>query len=143
MEEDRSVYEVLGLKFGACKMVVAGKPCKRELLESDRHMRVATKYPRTAREYFESQARDVEIIKLNGSVELGPIVSLADVIVDIVESGATLKANGLIVLEEIMPLSARVIVNPASLQVKHEALHILLEQLQSYLRGENDDTFIR
>lgn len=136
VEENRNVYEVLDLNFGSCKMVVAGEPSKRELLKSGRSLRVATKYPLIAKEYFESKHLNVEIIKLNGSVELGPIVGLADVIVDIVESGATLKENGLIVLEEIMPLSARVIVNTASMKIKHEEVDTLLKQLKAYGEGE-------
>lgn len=138
VEENRNVYEVLDLRFGCCKMTVAGEPHKRALLESGQTIRVATKYPRIAKEYFESQNRSVEIIKLNGSVELGPIVGLSDVIVDIVESGATLKENGLVVLQEIMPLSARVIVNTASMKVKHEEVDHLLKQLRKVLEQSND-----
>ena len=133
VEENRNVYEVLDLNFGHCRMVVAGEPHKNQLLKSGRTIRVATKYPLIAKEYFEGQSRSVEIIKLNGSVELGPIVGLSDVIVDIVESGATLKENGLIILEEIMPLSARVIVNTASMKVKHEEVYGLLEKLKKAL----------
>ena len=133
VEENRNVYEVMDLNFGHCHMVVAGEPHKKELLESGKTVRVATKYPRIAKEYFEGQNRSVEIIKLNGSVELGPIVGLSDVIVDIVESGATLRENGLMVLEEIMPLSARVIVNTASMKVKHEEVYKLLEKLKKAL----------
>lgn len=136
VEEKRNIYEVLDLKFGCCKMAVAGEPDKKELLESGKHLRVATKYPLIAKEYFESRHRGVEIIKLNGSVELGPIVGLSDVIVDIVESGATLKENGLVVLEEIMPLSARVIVNTASMKIKHEEVDALLKKLKVYIEGE-------
>lgn len=133
VEENRNVYEVMDLNFGHCHMVVAGEPHKKELLESGKTVRVATKYPRIAKEYFEGQNRSVEIIKLNGSVELGPIVGLSDVIVDIVESGATLRENGLVVLEEIMPLSARIIVNTASMKVKHEEVYNLLEKLKKVL----------
>lgn len=133
VEENRNVYEVMDLNFGHCHMVVAGEPHKKELLESGKTVRVATKYPRIAKEYFEGQNRSVEIVKLNGSVELGPIVGLSDVIVDIVESGATLKENGLMVLEEIMPLSARIIVNTASMKVKHEEVYNLLEKLKKAL----------
>lgn len=133
VEENRNVYEVMDLNFGHCHMVVAGEPHKKELLESGKTVRVATKYPRIAKEYFEGQNRSVEIIKLNGSVELGPIVGLSDVIVDIVESGATLRENGLMILEEIMPLSARIIVNTASMKVKHEEVYNLLEKLKKVL----------
>lgn len=133
VEENRNVYEVMDLHFGQCQMVVAGEPCKKDFLKSGKTIRVATKYPRIAKEYFEGQNRSVEIIKLNGSVELGPIVGLSDVIVDIVESGATLRENGLMILEEMMPLSARVIVNTASMKVKHEEVYSLLEKLKEVL----------
>ena len=130
LEENRNVYEVLDFGFGACNMVVAGEPSKKELLESGSLLRVATKYPLIAKKYFEKTNRPVEIIKLNGSVELGPIVGLSDVIVDIVESGKTLEENGLIVLEKIVPLSARCIVNTASLKVKHDEIRNLLNKME-------------
>lgn len=133
VEENRNVYEVLDLHFGCCKMAIAGEPHKKALLESGKSIRVATKYPRIAKEYFESQNRSVEIIKLNGSVELGAIVGLSDVIVDIVESGATLRENGLVVLQEIMPLSTRVIVNMASMKVKHKEVDHFVKQLRRVL----------
>ena len=133
LEEDRNVYEVLDLEFGACKMVVAGSVEKKTLLESGQFLRVATKYPSIAKKYFETTHRPVEIIKLNGSVELGPIVSLSDVILDIVESGSTLRENGLVVLEEIAGLSARVIVNTASMKVKHKEIEELLLKFQTYM----------
>lgn len=136
LEENRNVYEVLDLGFGKCKMVVAGQSDKKELLDNGKFLRVATKYPNIAKTYFEERNKPVEIIKLNGSVELGPIVHLSDVIVDIVESGATLKENGLVVLEEITDLSARVIVNTASMKVKHEEIQFLLKQIQKVLGGE-------
>lgn len=129
LEENREVYEVLDLGFGKCMMAVAGEPCKQELLRSGKRIRVATKYPLIAKRYFEQTQRNVEIIKLHGSVELGPIVGLSDVIVDIVESGKTLKENGLIVHEEIEPLSARCIVNSASFKVKHEEISTLIKQM--------------
>lgn len=131
LEENREVYEVLDLGFGACKMAVAGEPDKKELLASGKLIRVATKYPGIAKAYFEKTNRQVEIIKLNGSVELGPIVGLSDVIVDIVESGKTLAENGLVVLEDIEPLSARCIVNTASLKVKHDQIRTLLNQIEA------------
>lgn len=134
VEENRNVYEILDLGFGACKMAVAGEPEKRALLDTGKVLRVATKYPRIAKAYFEERNTSVEIIKLNGSVELGPIVGLSDVIVDIVESGATLRENGLVVLEEIMPLSARVIVNTASMKVKYKQIEKLISQIQEKLQ---------
>jgi ATP phosphoribosyltransferase len=135
LEENRDVYEVLDLGFGACKMAVAGEPGKKELLEGGGLLRIATKYPYIAKKYFEKTNRPVEIIKLNGSVELGPIVGLSDVIVDIVESGKTLEENGLVVLEEIAPLSARCIVNTASLKVKHDEIRKLLNQIEFKREG--------
>lgn len=129
LEENRDVYEVLDLGFGKCMMTVAGKPYKEELLQSGRLIRVATKYPFIAKKYFEKTNRSVEIIKLHGSVELGPIVGLSDFIVDIVESGRTLKENGLVVYEEIVPLSARCIVNNASFKMKHDEINHLIKEM--------------
>lgn len=129
-EENRAIYEVIDLGFGVCKMAVAGKPEQKALLDSGNLIRVATKYPAIAKRYFERTNRPVEIIKLHGSVELGPIVGLSDVIVDIVESGKTLVENGLIVLEDIEPLSARCIVNSASLKVKHHEIRQLLNAIE-------------
>lgn len=134
LEEGRNVYEVLDLGFGACKMAVAGEPEKKVLLDQGKFMRVATKYPNIAQKYFEERNMSVEIIKLHGSVELGPIVELSDVIVDIVESGATLKENGLVVLEDIVPLSARCIVNTASMKVKHKEIEVLLHQIEEKIK---------
>lgn len=135
LEEGREVYEVIDLGFGKCKMAVAGRPKEKELLESGKLIRVATKYPNIAKAYFEKSNRPVEIIKLHGSVELGPIVGLSDVIVDIVESGKTLKENGLVVLEDVEPLSARCIVNTASLKVKHDTIRPLLNQIQEKMEA--------
>lgn len=135
LEENREVYEVLDLGFGKCMMTVAGEPSKKALLESGNLIRVATKYPLIAKRYFDQTGRSVEIIKLHGSVELGPIVGLSDVIVDIVESGKTLKENGLTVLEEIVPLSARCIINSASYKVKHEEINTLIKQIEAKLEG--------
>lgn len=135
IEENRDVYEVLDLGFGKCKMAVAGEPEKKALLESGQLIRVASKYPLIAKQYFDKTQRNVEIIKLHGSVELGPIVGLSDVIVDIVESGKTLKENGLVVLEDIEPLSARCIVNSASYKVKHEEINTLIKQMEQNLEG--------
>lgn len=134
LEESRNVYEVLDLGFGKCKMCVAGPPQARELLDHHAMIRVASKYPNIAKDYFYNKKNQtVDIIKLNGSVELGPIVGLSDVIVDIVETGSTLKANGLEVLEEICPLSARVIVNPVSMQMENERIRKLVADMKTAL----------
>ena len=112
LEEGRKLYEVMDLGFGKCTMCVCGPESARELLKHQQLIRVASKYPNIAKDYFNNMKHQtVEVIKLHGSVELAPIVGLAEVIVDIVETGTTLKENGLMVLEEICPLSARVVVN--------------------------------
>lgn len=131
MEENRRVYEVLDLGFGKCRMCVCGPASAKELLLHHERIRVATKYPLIAREYFYNKKHQtVDIIKLNGSVELGPIVELSDVIVDIVETGSTLYENGLEVLEEVCPLSARMIVNPVSMRMQYERINQLIHRLK-------------
>lgn len=131
LEESRRVYEVLDLGFGRCRMCVCGPSPARELLLHHERIRVATKYPVIAKDYFYNKKHQtVDIIKLNGSVELGPIVGLSDVIVDIVETGSTLKENGLEVLEEICPLSARMIVNQVSMQMETERIKSLISRLK-------------
>lgn len=134
MEENRRVYEVLDLGFGKCRMCVCGPKEAESLLQGQGFLRVATKYPNIAKEYFYNQKHQtVDIIKLNGSVELGPMVELADVIVDIVETGTTLRENGLEVLEEICPLSARLIVNQVSMQMEAERINALILKLRDAL----------
>ncbi len=131
LEENRRVYEVLDLGFGQCRMCVCGPEAAKELLLHHERIRVASKYPVIARDYFYNKKHQtVDIIKLNGSVELGPIVGLSDVIVDIVETGSTLKENGLGVLEEICPLSARMIVNQVSMQMETERIREIITQLK-------------
>ena len=131
MEENRRVYEVLDLGFGKCRMCVCGPESARELLKHHEMIRVASKYPNIAKDYFYNKKHQtVDIIKLNGSVELGPIVGLSDVIVDIVETGSTLRENGLQVLEEICPLSARMIVNQVSMQMETERIRSLISKLK-------------
>ncbi|MBQ7918831.1 MAG: ATP phosphoribosyltransferase [Lachnospiraceae bacterium] len=135
LEENRNVYEVLDLGFGKCRMCVCGPASAKDLLQHHERIRVASKYPKIAKDYFYNQKfQTVDIIKLNGSVELGPIVELSDVIVDIVETGSTLKENGLEVLEEICPLSARMIVNPVSMQMQSERIKDLLSKLKAKLK---------
>ena len=134
MEENRRVYEVLDLGYGKCRMCVCGPESARELLQHHEMIRVASKYPNIAKDYFYNKKHQtVDIIKLNGSVELGPIVKLSDVIVDIVETGSTLKENGLGVLEEICPLSARMIVNQVSMQMQTDRIHTLISELKKNL----------
>lgn len=134
LEENRRVYEVLDLGFGKCRMCVCGPESAKELLKHHERIRVASKYPVIARDYFYNKKHQtVDIIKLNGSVELGPIVELSDVIVDIVETGSTLKENGLEVLEEICPLSARMIVNQVSMQMETERIRNLITKLRGVL----------
>lgn len=131
LEEQRRVFEVLDLKLGKCRMCVCGPASAKALLQHHEMIRVASKYPVIARNYFYNQKQQtVDIIKLNGSVELGPIVGLSDVIVDIVETGSTLKENGLEVLEEICPLSARMIVNQVSMQMESERIKKLIYRLR-------------
>lgn len=131
IEENRKVYEVLDLGFGKCRMCVCGPAAARELLQHHEMIRVATKYPKMAKDYFYNQKHQtVDIIKLNGSVELGPIVGLSDVIVDIVETGSTLRENGLEVLEVICPLSARMIVNQVSLRMEADRIKEILQALK-------------
>lgn len=135
MEEDRRVYEVLDLGFGRCRMCVCGPKEAAELLRHHEMIRVASKYPNIARDYFfNKKHQTVDIIKLNGSIELGPIVGLSDVIVDIVETGSTLRENGLQVLEEICPLSARMIVNQVSMQMETRRIRELILQLLNSLQ---------
>lgn len=134
LEENRNVYEVLDLGFGKCRMCVCGPASAKELLMHHERIRVASKYPRIAKDYFYNKKHQtVDIIKLNGSVELGPIVGLSDVIVDIVETGSTLRENGLEVLEEVCPLSARMIVNPVSMQMDSERIRELVMKIRKQL----------
>lgn len=141
LEENRNVYEVLDLGFGKCRMCVCGPESARDLLLHHERIRVASKYPNIARDYFhDKKHQTVDIIKLNGSVELGPIVGLSDVIVDIVETGSTLKENGLQVLEEICPLSARMIVNQVSMQMETERIRMLISQIKNLLSEKGAPT---
>ena len=113
-------------------MCVCGSPAAKELLQHHERIRVASKYPNIAKDYFYNKKHQtVDIIKLNGSVELGPLVELSDVIVDIVETGSTLRENGLEVLEEVCPLSARMIVNPVSMQMETERIKELVNKLRA------------
>ncbi len=134
MEENRPLYELLDLGFGKCRLCIAGYPGRPAGYANER---VATKYPNIARNYYTAQGRNIQIIKLNGSVELGPIVGLSDVILDIVESGSTLKANGLEVLEEICQVSARLVVNRVALKTKRARIQAIVEGFRSQLPEMN------
>jgi ATP phosphoribosyltransferase len=135
LEEGRHLYEVLNLGFAACKMVLAGPAELMGKLDRLNNKRVATKYPRIAREYFEHKRREsIEVIKLNGSVELAPLVGLSEVIVDLVESGRTLEENGLVILDTIADISARMVVNRVSMKMESERINRLIEGLKSQLK---------
>ena len=137
LEEQRKLYEVLDLGFGKCRMCVCGREETAEKLQHHELIRVATKYPNIAKDYFYNKKHQtVEIVKLNGSIELAPIVGLSDVIVDIVETGSTLRENGLVVLEEVCPLSARVVVNQVSMRMENERITKILTDLKSVIKQE-------
>ncbi len=138
LEEGRKLYEVLDLGYGKCRMCVCGSASAAELLQHNRLIRVATKYPNIAKDYFYNKKHQtVEIIKLNGSIELAPIVGLSEVIVDIVETGTTLRENGLDVLEEVCPLSARMVVNQVSMRMENERISYLIHALKKALTENN------
>lgn len=133
-ESSGSFYELLDLGIGRCRFALAGK-ADADFYKGYGAKRIATKYPAVARKYFEKKGMDVEIVKIEGSVELAPLLGLADGIVDIVETGTTLKENGLVVLEDISPVSARLIVNIASMKLKSEKIERLISLLQKEVRG--------
>ncbi|SET10581.1 ATP phosphoribosyltransferase [Enterocloster lavalensis] len=138
LEEGRKLYEVMDLGIGKCRMCVCGPESARERLNHHELIRVATKYPGIAKDYFYNRKyQTVEIIKLNGSIELAPIVGLSEVIVDIVETGSTLRENGLLVLEEICTLSARMVVNQVSMKTENERITSIIRGFQDLLREEN------
>lgn len=120
MEDQADVYELIDLGFGKCRFAVAGK--KSIDIQKDEVLKIATKYPNVTKAYFEKKNQPIDIIKLNGSVELAPLVGLSDVIVDIVETGSTLKANGLDILEDMYNISARLIANRVSYRFKYESI---------------------
>ena len=134
LEEGRKVHEVLDLGYGKCHMCICGPKEAEDLLKHHELIRVATKYPNIAKDYFYNvKHQTVEIIKLNGSIELAPIVGLSEVICDIVETGSTLRENGLTVLEEVCPLSARMIVNPVSMRMESERIKDLIQRLRTVI----------
>lgn len=142
LEEDRKLYEVYDLGIGKCKMCVCGPESAGALLNGHDLIRVASKYPHIAKDYFYNvKHQTVEIIKLNGSVELAPIVGLSEVIVDIVETGATLRENGLQVLEEVCDLSARVVVNQVSMKMESTRIMDIIDKLR--IRDEQRKTEVQ
>jgi ATP phosphoribosyltransferase len=136
LEYGKRFYEVVDLKIGKCKFIVAAMP-DTDLFGGYNIKKIATKYPNVARSYFRKKGMDVEIIKIEGSVELAPIIGLADAIVDIMETGTTLKENGLVVLDEVCDISARIIVNVASMKLKKEEIESLVNKVQSYVDDIN------
>ncbi len=138
LEQCRDVYEPLDLRFGACRLVVA-EPAelrKRDDPHAWSHLRLATKYPHLAEAYFSRKGIQADIIKLNGSLELAPLVGLAERIVDLVETGQTLKENGLVEVEEIAKATARLIVNRASLKTKYHRVQALIEQMRKQVEAQ-------
>ena len=136
LEEGRNLYEVMDLGIGKCRMCVAAPADYKD--DPSRPVRVATKFVSIAKSYYASMGRDIDIIKLNGSIELAPILGLSDVIVDIVETGTTLRENGLKVVTEFMPISARFIANKASYQFKHAEMDTMLEKLRAELQNKEE-----
>ena len=132
MEADNYYYEVLDLGIGKCKFILASLP-EKDIFKKIGHIKIGTKYPTVAREYFKKKNMDVEIIKIEGSVELAPILGLCDAIVDIMETGTTLKENGLIVFDTICDISARVIVNKASFKMKSEEIQSFINNIKGVL----------
>jgi len=136
LEEGRNLYEVLDLKFAECRMCVAGPKELEGKMDSITITRVATKYPEIAKEYFRHKRREsVEVIKLSGSVELAPLVGLSEVIVDLVETGRTLKENGLVILDTIADISARMIVNRVSMKMKSDRINRLIVRLREIIEN--------
>ena len=139
LEEGRNLYEVYDLGIGKCSMCVCGPESARKYLNGHELIRVATKYPNIAKDYFYNRKHQtVEIIKLNGSIELAPIVGLSEVIVDIVETGTTLRENGLTVLDTVCDLSARMVVNQVSMKLENERILKIINDLRNYVEGKKN-----
>ena len=130
MEHATSLYEVLDLGFGKCRFALAVKKGD-DFFAGYAHKTIATKYPRVTKEFFQSLGMNVEIVRIEGSVELAPLLSLADGIVDIVETGSTLRENGLVIQQEIAPVSARLVVNTASIKLKKEPIDNILDRVKA------------
>ncbi|MEG0294413.1 MULTISPECIES: ATP phosphoribosyltransferase [Enterococcus] len=135
-EDEREQYEMLDLQIGKCKFCIASTPDYDPF--DYRRKIVATKYPRTAAHYFQAKGEDIEIIKIEGSVEIAPLLGLADAIVDIVETGDTLRENGLVIFEEMLPISTRLIVNPASLKRKKREVCQLVDKLAAHIQTKEE-----
>lgn len=133
LEYEPEIYELLDLRLGKCRMAVAAPEGFYDT--GERTLKVATKFTNIARQYYAEIGRDIDIIKLNGSIELAPILGLSDVIVDIVETGATLRENNLAVVETIVPISARLIANKASFQFKTAAIEAITEKMKAQVEG--------
>ncbi|MGL4850758.1 MAG: ATP phosphoribosyltransferase [Clostridium sp.] len=133
LESEKEYFEILDLKLGECKFIVASLP-EKKLFEKIGHVKIGTKYPKVTKEYFEKRGMDVEIIKIEGSVELAPILDLCDGIVDIMETGTTLKENGLVVLDSICNISARLIVNKASFKMKSDEIRKFIKELKKGIK---------
>ena len=138
MEGNGSFYELLDLGFGRCRFALAG-PKGRNFYDGYSHKVIASKYPKVAKEYFNAQGVDVEVVKIEGSVELAPLLGLADAIVDIVETGSTLKANGLEVYEDVAPISSRLIVNIASIKLKKAEFDVLIPRLTAVIPSSSEN----
>ncbi|WP_330671472.1 ATP phosphoribosyltransferase [Anaeromicrobium sp.] len=138
LEETRDFYEVLDLKVGGCRFALASTP-EFKLDGSYKRKKIATKYPNVARKYFVDRGEDVEIIRIEGSVEIAPILGLTDAIVDIVQTGRTLKENGLIIIDEICHVSARMIVNKASMKMKKDQISSIIRKLENYLDNYGEE----
>ncbi|MBQ3157616.1 MAG: ATP phosphoribosyltransferase [Clostridia bacterium] len=137
LESGRPLYEVLDLTFGRCRLCIAGY-AEQQQSATRATFRVATKYPNVARSYYDSKGQTIEIIELHGSVELGPVIGLSDVILDIVESGSTLKANGLTVLEEVCECSARLVVNRVSMKTKRDRIRQIIDGMAEQVARLNN-----
>ena len=137
LESGRPLYEVLDLTFGKCRLCIAGY-AEQHQSATRATFRVATKYPNVARSYYDAKGQTIEIIELHGSVELGPVIGLSDVILDIVESGSTLKANGLTVLETVCECSARLVVNRVSMKTKRDRIREIIDGLANQVAKLNN-----
>lgn len=134
LEYDNNCYEVLDLGFGKCGFIVASLP-ENDIFKKVGHIKIGTKYPKVAKDYFKRKGMDVEVIKIEGSVELAPILGLCDGIVDIMETGTTLKENGLVVLDRICEISARLIVNRASFKMKQAEIGNFIERIKEVINN--------